>query len=210
MAAPAAKRKGDDERLPCRPKKRRGPYRRLESEKENVIQLVSRSQDVTSYEDTCTDDIVLVECASAGQNLQTTLQTVDENSDAENDGWIDETCFSDSTEDDSDDDLSAELTDDETDHVTAKQSKIPLFQIPSSNTPDTSTITKDEHLASVIAYAQRHCATYQAFSDLLKLIELHLPQDNECETSVFKVKAKYVNIGNQINCLKPEHGGTEM
>ena len=157
---------------------------------------------------------------------------MNEQSDEEHDGWMVESYFSESSEEDSDDSLPAELSDEETDHVAAKQ-RTPLFQISSSDTPYTSNITKDEHLASVIAYAQRHCATYQAFSDLLKLIELHLPQDNECETSVSKAKAKYVNIEDQIryhdycercfqlfpadeqitvcpNCLKPEHGGTEM
>ena len=67
-------------------------------------------------------------------------------------------------------------------HLKQPKSSSPLFVIPSSNVPYVSQITKDEHLASVIAYAQKHCATYHAFEDLLKLIQLHLPKNNACET----------------------------
>ena len=56
---------------------------------------------------------------------------------------------------------------------------------------DVSQITKEEHLASVIAYAQKHCATYHAFADLLKLIQLHLPKNNACETSVSRSGAAF-------------------
>jgi len=69
-------------------------------------------------------------------------------------------------------------------HLKQPKSSSPLFVIPSSNVPYVSQITKDEHLATVIAYAQKHCATYHAFEDLLKLIQLHLPKNNACETSV--------------------------
>lgn len=131
------------------------------------------------------------------QLTDSTFLHVDEYSDTENDKWMYETYFSDSSdssEEDSDNFLPAEYLSDEE----ASQSKTPLFRIPSRNTPYTSVITKEEHLASVIAYAQRHCSTYQAFSDLLKLIELHLPEENECETSVLKAKAKYVIIEEHI------------
>ena len=103
---------------------------------------------------------------------------------------------------DSDDDLfSVESSGDNSDsdilpckadiHLKQPKSSSPLFVIPSSNVPYVSQITKDEHLASVIAYAQKHCATYHAFEDLLKLIQLHLPKNNACETSVSRSGAAF-------------------
>ena len=76
-------------------------------------------------------------------------------------------------------------------HLKQPKSSSPLFVIPPSNVPYFSQITKDERLASVIAYAQKHCATYHAFADLLKLIQLHLSKNNAYETSVSRSRAAF-------------------
>lgn len=104
----------------------------------------------------------------------------------------------------------------------------PLYQLPPSSSPYTAPISKTEHLTMVISYALKHCLTYQAFQDLLRLISLHCPQPSLCELSVFKAKASFVAIEDKIiyydycescfqlfeddevmcqNCIKEENGG---
>ena len=104
----------------------------------------------------------------------------------------------------------------------------PLYKLPASSSCYAAPITKKEHLTMVISYALKHCLTYQAFQDLLNLINLHCPQPNLCELSVFKAKASFVAIEDKIiyhdycescfllyaesevvcqNCMKEENGG---
>lgn len=105
----------------------------------------------------------------------------------------------------------------------------PLYQLPPSSSVYTAPITQTEHLTMIISYALKHCLTYQAFQDLLRLISLHCPQPNLCELSVLKAKASFVAIEDKIiyhdycescfllfgetevvcqNCIKEENGGT--
>ena len=49
-----------------------------------------------------------------------------------------------------------------------------------------------------ICYALKHCLTYQAFQDLLRLISLQCSQPYFCELSVLNVKALFVAIEDKI------------
>ena len=63
-----------------------------------------------------------------------------------------------------------------------------IYVLPASDTIYRSNINKSEHSLAVSAFATRHNLSDVAISDMLQLIQLHLPDSNIAETSTRKLK----------------------
>ncbi|KAK3107892.1 hypothetical protein FSP39_024548, partial [Pinctada imbricata] len=81
-------------------------------------------------------------------------------------------------------------SEDETDQQQPINDSVPLYVLPPSNNLFSSTISNKEHLLLISAFATKNNLTRTAFSQLMQLINSHLPDKNLCEKNVNRVKQK--------------------
>lgn len=94
-------------------------------------------------------------------------------------------------------------SEDESDSLSLKESSVddpPIYVIPPSSDLFQSYITKSEHTLALSAFSTRHNLSDAAVKDLLKLVQLHLPQNNIAETSIKELKEKCGFDEKYINC----------
>ena len=77
-----------------------------------------------------------------------------------------------------------------------QRESVPLYVLPPFDSIYSSEITHKEHLLSLCAFATKNHLSRTAFQQLMKLIDIHLPEKNLCETSVNKIKEKVRFQGN--------------
>ena len=92
-------------------------------------------------------------------------------------------------EENDDDELS---TEDEVENCEEDKRKdsVPLYVLPPLDAMYSSKITHQEHLLSLCAYSTKNNLSGTAFSQLMQLINIHVPEKNLCELNVNKVKRK--------------------
>ena len=64
----------------------------------------------------------------------------------------------------------------------------PLYVTPASDSLYKSRITVQQHLLSVTAFATKYNISTLEFQDLLSLLQLHLPENNLCESDINEIK----------------------
>lgn len=81
-------------------------------------------------------------------------------------------------------------------------SATPLYIIPSREEHHEhieSSITYEDHILAVNAYASRHNLSDSAYTDLLTLLQLHIPENSLLETNIQKIKEKCGFTVNHLN-----------
>ncbi|CAC5402567.1 unnamed protein product [Mytilus coruscus] len=75
---------------------------------------------------------------------------------------------------------------------------VPLYVLPPNENIYSSDISHKEHLLSLCAFSTKNNLSGTAFCQLMKLINIHLPEKNLCETNVNRLKEKFRFGGNFI------------
>ncbi|CAG2216373.1 unnamed protein product [Mytilus edulis] len=100
---------------------------------------------------------------------------------------------SDSSEEESTANYNTSTTDEE-----KHGSSVPLYVLPPNENIYSSDISHNEHLLSLCAFSTKNNLSGTAFCQLMKLINIHLPEKKLCETNVNRLKEKFGFGGNFI------------
>lgn len=139
-----------------------------------------------------------VEQSSNGQNLEAEIEEII-NSDYAGNVEIDMELDSENSTSSSESDESEEEEYKKDSEIPESES-VPLYVLSLSDSIYSSEITHKEHLLSLCAFSTKNHLSRTAFQQLLKLIDIHLPEKNLCETSVNKIKEKVGFHGSYFQC----------
>lgn len=140
-----------------------------------------------------------VEQSSNGQNLEAEIEEII-NSDYAGNVEIDMELDSENSTTSSSESDESEEEEYKKDSEIPESESVPLYVLSLSDSIYSSEITHKEHLLSLCAFSTKNHLSRTAFQQLLKLIDIHLPEKNLCETSVNKIKEKVGFHGSYFQC----------